>query len=71
VEGSAAVFIMSAVALFLAVAASPQIALSDFGPLKIIAVAAVATFVEAVSPHGWDNATLQIVPTALVWAWLS
>lgn len=71
VEGSSAVFVMSAVALLIAAAVSPQITLSDFAALKIIAVAAVATLVEAVSPHGWDNLTLQIVPTALVWAWLS
>ena len=24
-----------------------------------------------VSPHGWDNATMQVVPTALVWLWLT
>jgi phytol kinase len=71
VEGSAAVFIMSVVALLLAAAVSPHIALSHFGTLKIIVIAAVATFVEAVSPHGWDNATMQIIPTALVWGWLS
>jgi phytol kinase len=71
VEGSTAVFIMSVVALLLAAAVSPHIVLSHFGTLKIIAIAAAATFVEAVSPHGWDNATLQIIPTALVWGWLS
>jgi len=71
VEGSTAVFIMSAVALLLAAAVLPQIVLVRFGALKIIAIAAAATFVEAVSPHGWDNATMQLVPAALVWSWLS
>lgn len=71
VEGSVAVFIMSVVALLLAAAVSPHIALSHFAILKIIAIGAVATLVEAVSPHGWDNATMQIVPTALAWGWLS
>jgi phytol kinase len=71
VEGSIAVFVMSAVALLLAAAVSAHIALPQFGALKIIAIAAAATLVEAVSPHGWDNAAMQIVPTALVWGWLS
>lgn len=70
VEGSAAVFLMSAVALALAAAISPYIALSSFGVFKMLVIAAVCTIVEAVSPHGWDNATMQLVPTALVWAWM-
>ncbi len=38
---------------------------------KIVVIGAAATLAEAVSPHGWDNATLQLVPTALVWLWLT
>jgi len=71
VEGSSAVFLMSVVALALASIASPQITLAHFGILKILAIAVGATLVEAVSPHGWDNATMQVVPTALVWAWMT
>jgi phytol kinase len=69
-EGSAAVFVMSAVALVLAVAVSPHITLA--GPVipKLLAIAAASALAEAVSPHGWDNATMQLVPTALVWAWV-
>jgi hypothetical protein len=37
---------------------------------EVFVIAAASTLVEAVSPHGWDNPTMQIVPTALVWAWL-
>ena len=70
-EGSAAVFVMSAVALALAAAASPQIALGHFGLLKLLAIAAASTVAEAISPHGWDNATMQVVPTALAWLWLT
>jgi phytol kinase len=70
-EGSAAVFIMSVVALLLAAAVSPHITLAAFGIPRVLAIAAASTLVEAVSPHGWDNATMQIVPTALVWAWLT
>lgn len=70
-EGSAAVLVMSAVALVLAAAASPHIALGPFGLLRIAAIAAVSALTEAVSPHGWDNATMQVVPAALAWLWLA
>lgn len=70
-EGSAAVFVMSAVALALAAAASPHVALGHFGVLKLMAIAAAAALAESISPHGWDNATMQLVPTALVWLWLT
>lgn len=71
VEGSAAVFVMSAIALVLAALVSPPISLVPFGFLKIIAIAGAAALAEAVSPHGWDNATMQVIPTALVWIWMS
>jgi phytol kinase len=70
-EGSAAVFLMSAAALVLAAAASPHIALGSFGLLKLAAIAAAAALAEALSPHGWDNATMQIVPAALAGLWLA
>jgi phytol kinase len=69
-EGSAAVFVMSAVAVLLAALASPHIALTASWPARVLAVAAASAVVEAASPHGWDNLTMQIVPSALVWAWL-
>jgi phytol kinase len=70
-EGSAAVFIMSAVALALASAVSPQITLAGSGVAKVLVIAAASAAVEAVSPHGWDNLTMQIVPSALAWGWLA
>jgi phytol kinase len=70
-EGSAAVFIMSVVALVLASAVSPHLTLGQFGILRVLVIAAACTLVEAVSPHGWDNFTMQLVPTALVWAWIT
>ncbi|MFO7693421.1 MAG: hypothetical protein R6V57_10085 [Vicinamibacterales bacterium] len=70
-EGSAAVFVMSAIALLLAAAASPQIALPGAGVAKVLIIAAASALVEAASPHGWDNLTMQFVPSALAWAWLS
>lgn len=70
-EGSAAVFGMSVLALALAVAASPHLALGPLGWFKILTIAAISALTEAVSPHGWDNATMQVVPTALAWLWLA
>jgi len=70
-EGSAAVFIMSAVALAMAASVSPRITIVHFGVLKILVIAGAAALAEAISPHGWDNATLQVVPTALVWSWMT
>jgi phytol kinase len=70
-EGSAAVFMMSALALLLAAVVSPQINLAAPGVPTVIVIAAASALVEAVSPHGWDNATMQIVPTALAWVWLA
>jgi phytol kinase len=71
VEGSIAVFMMSAAALALATLVSPQITLMHYGVLKLILIAATSAVAEAISPHGWDNATMQVVPTALVWLWLT
>jgi len=70
-EGSAAVFVMSVVALVMAAAVSPHITLAESGILKLLTIAAASALVEAVSPHGWDNATMQIIPSALVWVWLA
>lgn len=63
IEGSAAVCAVCLVAiasgLFLACS-------GQFSPTVLLVVPAFAllcTMLEAVSPHGWDNATLQIVPS--------
>ena len=70
-EGSTAVFVMSAIALWLAAALSPHITLAELGVPKLLLIAAACTLVEAGSPHGWDNATMQIAPSAMVWVWLT
>ena len=70
-EGSAAVLAMSAIALILAAAASPHIVLGPHGLLKVGAIAVASTLLEAISPHGWDNATMQVAPAALAWLWLT
>ena len=64
-EGSAAVFLASWLALAVALRISPALHSHPFAPLTLMALAAVSAVVEAVSPHGWDNATMQIVPTFL------
>ncbi len=69
-EGSTSVFFMSAAALMIASVISPRIVFSPLGLVKIIVIALVCTIAEAVSPHGWDNATLQIIPCTLVWWWM-
>jgi len=71
-EGSIAVFIMSVFALGLAVVFSPHNAIfpSLGGLAKIIIIAAACATAEALSPHGWDNAIMQLIPSALVWAWM-
>ena len=70
-EGSAAVFLMSAAALLVAAGVSPEITLGHFAAGKVLAIATASAAVEAVSPHGWDNLTMQIIPSALAWAWLA
>ena len=64
-EGSGSVLIVSILALTMCLALSPQFALSEISFLVIVLIAVVSTVVEAVSPHGWDNLTLQVIP-----AWL-
>ena len=64
-EGSGSIFLVSMLTLILFMAFSPHFALTPHSALKAILIAGISTAVEAVSPHGWDNATLQVVP-----AWL-
>ena len=65
-EGSAAVFLVSLPALAAAFMLSPGLHLS-MSQLPVILIGAlVCTLTEAVSPHGWDNASLQLVPSAIL-----
>ena len=70
VEGSIAVFTMSLLALLLAAAVSPQVTIGVLEISKVLVIAA-CMLAEAVSPHGWDNATMQLLPTTLVWLWMT
>jgi len=64
-EGSSAVLIVSALVLIACLAFSPQFVLSGRSMLIVILIAVISTLVEAVSPHGWDNTTMQVVPALL------
>jgi phytol kinase len=64
-EGSCAVFVASALVLIAFFALSPRFDLSGRSLLVIALISFVSTLVEAISPHGWDNATLQVVPAML------
>jgi len=64
-EGSAAVLLVSTCAVLLAIILLPAISLSPATILVAVLIGAVSAACEAVSPHGWDNLTLQVIPTAL------
>jgi len=66
IEGSVAVLLTSLAALFISVALRPELHFDLRSLIALPVIAAVCTLVEAVSPRGWDNAPMQIVPTVLV-----
>jgi phytol kinase len=66
VEGSAAVLLMSLVGIALAILLSPDLHWSRSCFVLVPFLALICTAVEALSPHGWDNATMQVIP-----AWMA
>ncbi len=64
-EGSAGVFIFCLLALCLGVSISPIFSFSLSSFYLLPAIALVCAVVEAVSPHGWDNFTMQVIPSGL------
>ncbi len=70
-EGSLAVFAASALVMLALVLFSPLYGWSAAAGGRILAIALAATAAEALSPHGWDNLTLQLVPSALTLLWLA
>jgi len=71
VEGSGAVFAVSLLALVLTVLLIPALKESSLWFPRVVGIALIAAVVEAITPHGWDNATMQLVPTALVYGWMT
>jgi len=65
VEGSCSVLIVSALSLIVCVAVSHPLALSGSSLLAIMLISVISTLVEGISPHGWDNAMMQVVPALL------
>ena len=70
-EGSFAVLIVSLAALFLAFAITPELHLNAKAAIVLPGIALACTVTEAVSPHGWDNTPMQILPTLLAATLLS
>ena len=65
-EGSAAVFIVCMLAIVAGTAMSPAVKFTSALFFAVPLLALVCMLMEAISPHGWDNAVLQIVPSLLV-----
>lgn len=70
IEGSSAVFAASLLTMTLCIIFSKQFDFTLYSFGIVILISFISTIVEAVSPHGWDNATLQIVPAILGTLWL-
>lgn len=69
-EGSAAVFLASLLALVITALILPQFREVPGWFLIMTGIAGVVTLVEAATPHGWDNFTMQVVPVLLLNLWL-
>jgi phytol kinase len=68
IEGSLGVFVASMLALAIGLYLTPGHSFSPGGVVMLPAIALACALIEAVSPHGWDNATMQLAP-ALLAAW--
>lgn len=68
-EGSVAVFLVSWLAVGLVFHVSPAFSGRACSSWGAVGLALMATVLEAIAPHGWDNALLQIIPSWWV-AWL-
>jgi phytol kinase len=64
-EGSTAVFISCIIAIIGALILSPDLVFSEWSIVAIPLLGFICVLIEAFTPHGWDNAPLQIVPTWL------
>ena len=64
-EGSAAVLTMCFLAIAIGISLSPELSFTWRSVLMIPLLGLACAGAEAVSPHGWDNLTLQVVPTFL------
>ena len=70
-EGSLAVFLASALVVTVAIVVTSALGTGSLWGLKVLGIAVASALVEAFSPHGWDNLTMQVVPAALVMVWMT
>jgi phytol kinase len=68
-EGSLAVLVACMLAVVLGIALCPALDLTARSLLLVPVLGVACAVGEAVSPHGWDNTTMLIVPSLLAW-WL-
>lgn len=66
IEGSLGVFLVSLLAIVISILFLPNIEFSYQMVGKVTLIALACSLVEAISPHGWDNTTMQIAPSFLV-----
>jgi len=62
IEGSIGVFIASLVAVAVGILLAPGFTINPHSVALIPLIALGCALLEAVSPHGWDNATMQLGP---------
>ena len=70
VEGSLAVFATSALAAAIGLGIIAAMPAPELAAVALL-IGAVSAAVESVSPHGWDNAPMQLVPSLVAAWWLS
>lgn len=66
-EGSIAVFVISVAAIATSIYILPDLNFANKSFVLVPLLGLVSAGVEAISPHGWDNATMQIIPSFLAW----
>lgn len=64
-EGSLGVLVVSLLALVIAFAVSPQLHFTTRSIVALPLIALSCALVEAASPHGWDNTSMQIIPVLM------
>ncbi|HEX2201244.1 MAG TPA: hypothetical protein VHH93_04470 [Gammaproteobacteria bacterium] len=65
IEGSIGVFVVSILALVVGLYLTPGFTFTAQSVVMVPTIALVCTLLEAVSPRGWDNATMQLAPALL------
>jgi phytol kinase len=69
IEGSAAVALVSALACLAGILLSASVDVPAGALMWIPIFGAICAGMEAISPHGWDNLAMQLVPTWIAHAW--